>query len=298
MTIACRKRRIKCGEERPTCSNCIKSKRNCEGYTPRVIFKDPLNAFRPAIGAPQGSGAHFQHLVDQDAVAAHYAHLQAGSANQIPLPAIAPRPSPQDDNLGPMAPGIIGHGDLYNSYGYAYDSQQHNLNDTVPHSRQTFPPPNYWAGVTDIQNTEQLARHYATPDAFKTFHGHRTSEGESSVDTIYLARASDPVPNSDWDRRSNSSTLPTPAYANQGRYGTILPAGEDPGLRTAERSPQSVYLKQEHTEYANPLRDSAQYGFEHQGKLDFHAQTDPGQILQKEVPMHPDVQGFDGNAGM
>ncbi|KAF2124986.1 hypothetical protein P153DRAFT_360618 [Dothidotthia symphoricarpi CBS 119687] len=40
--LTCRKRRIKCGEERPTCGNCIKSKRQCEGYNQRVIFKTPL----------------------------------------------------------------------------------------------------------------------------------------------------------------------------------------------------------------------------------------------------------------
>ncbi|KAH7382487.1 hypothetical protein DE146DRAFT_681522 [Phaeosphaeria sp. MPI-PUGE-AT-0046c] len=40
--LTCRKRRIKCGEERPTCANCIKSKRNCEGYNQRVIFKTPI----------------------------------------------------------------------------------------------------------------------------------------------------------------------------------------------------------------------------------------------------------------
>jgi hypothetical protein len=40
--LTCRKRRIKCGEERPTCANCTKSKRQCEGYQQRVIFKRPL----------------------------------------------------------------------------------------------------------------------------------------------------------------------------------------------------------------------------------------------------------------
>ncbi|RPA71606.1 hypothetical protein BJ508DRAFT_217872, partial [Ascobolus immersus RN42] len=30
--LTCRKRRIKCGEQRPICANCIKSKRSCEGY--------------------------------------------------------------------------------------------------------------------------------------------------------------------------------------------------------------------------------------------------------------------------
>lgn len=40
--LTCRKRRIKCGEERPTCANCIKSKRQCEGYNQRVVFKTPI----------------------------------------------------------------------------------------------------------------------------------------------------------------------------------------------------------------------------------------------------------------
>lgn len=42
--LTCRKRRIKCGEERPTCRNCTKSKRICEGYSQRVVFKPP-NSF-------------------------------------------------------------------------------------------------------------------------------------------------------------------------------------------------------------------------------------------------------------
>lgn len=65
--LTCRRRRIKCGEERPTCKNCIKSKRICEGYSQRVVFKQP--AFdHPSLphGAnqnsfPSGSG-HGQML--------------------------------------------------------------------------------------------------------------------------------------------------------------------------------------------------------------------------------------------
>jgi hypothetical protein len=37
--LTCRKRRIKCGEERPICNNCVKSKRQCEGYFQRIVFK-------------------------------------------------------------------------------------------------------------------------------------------------------------------------------------------------------------------------------------------------------------------
>lgn len=44
--LTCRKRRIKCGEERPICRNCVKSKRHCEGYNQRVVFKQPTIDFR------------------------------------------------------------------------------------------------------------------------------------------------------------------------------------------------------------------------------------------------------------
>ncbi|KAI3052387.1 transcriptional regulator family: Fungal Specific TF [Aspergillus niger] len=40
--LTCRQRRIKCGEEKPICNNCIKSKRVCKGYGLRLVFKDPL----------------------------------------------------------------------------------------------------------------------------------------------------------------------------------------------------------------------------------------------------------------
>ncbi|KAI7576181.1 hypothetical protein KC346_g19787, partial [Hortaea werneckii] len=52
--LTCRKRRIKCGEERPVCKNCIKSKRHCDGYNQRVVFKPPTFDYRPT---PHG-GAH------------------------------------------------------------------------------------------------------------------------------------------------------------------------------------------------------------------------------------------------
>ncbi|KAK3389398.1 hypothetical protein B0H63DRAFT_98397 [Podospora didyma] len=39
--LTCRKRRIKCDEGKPTCKNCLKSKRECEGYHQRLIFKEP-----------------------------------------------------------------------------------------------------------------------------------------------------------------------------------------------------------------------------------------------------------------
>ena len=82
---ACRKRRIKCGEERPTCANCVKSRRSCEGYAPRLTFRDPLSAIVPGwqvrehFSIPTGNGVAGQ---------------VARSANGNQLPAILPRPMP------------------------------------------------------------------------------------------------------------------------------------------------------------------------------------------------------------
>ena len=44
--LTCRKRRIKCGEERPICQNCVKSKRHCEGYHQRVPFKSSITQYQ------------------------------------------------------------------------------------------------------------------------------------------------------------------------------------------------------------------------------------------------------------
>ncbi len=41
---ACRERRVKCSEERPICTRCVKSKVDCKGYQRRLHSKDPLRA--------------------------------------------------------------------------------------------------------------------------------------------------------------------------------------------------------------------------------------------------------------
>ncbi|KAI9821295.1 MAG: hypothetical protein M1827_004031 [Pycnora praestabilis] len=93
--LTCRRRRIKCGEERPICNNCVKSKRNCEGYNQRVVFKDPMNAFRPTGGALPSNSNH-SHAHQGQPLAGpplQYTHTQPlSSSNQAPLPTIAPRP--------------------------------------------------------------------------------------------------------------------------------------------------------------------------------------------------------------
>ncbi|KAG5983762.1 hypothetical protein E4U55_007227 [Claviceps digitariae] len=86
--LTCRKRRIKCDETKPRCKNCIKSKRPCEGYTQRVVFKDPSNPgthhshFGPAV-YPPGSRTPGSVLAQ---------HSNQNSA-QASLQPIAPRPA-------------------------------------------------------------------------------------------------------------------------------------------------------------------------------------------------------------
>ncbi|RAL66163.1 hypothetical protein DID88_005835 [Monilinia fructigena] len=62
------KRRIKCGEEKPKCQNCSKSKRHCEGYNQRVVFKDPLSATQGPFAqmnlSSSGSGRSNQRRVE------------------------------------------------------------------------------------------------------------------------------------------------------------------------------------------------------------------------------------------
>ncbi|KAM0309913.1 hypothetical protein ACHAO8_008594 [Botrytis cinerea] len=87
--LTCRKRRIKCGEEKPTCQNCSKSKRHCEGYIQRVVFKDPLSATRgPFANSSQttfssGSGRSNQRRVEAP---------KTSPLPQVQLPNLAPKP--------------------------------------------------------------------------------------------------------------------------------------------------------------------------------------------------------------
>uniref|UniRef100_L2FEC2 C6 finger domain-containing protein n=1 Tax=Colletotrichum fructicola (strain Nara gc5) TaxID=1213859 RepID=L2FEC2_COLFN len=100
--LTCRKRRIKCDEGRPICNNCIKSKRHCEGYNQRVIFKDPIGAFNlngvygPVVYPPEASNPAFHQL----------SNPPPKSSNAPPLAPIAPKPPQNMDYGGTTWPGL------------------------------------------------------------------------------------------------------------------------------------------------------------------------------------------------
>ncbi|KAK3318369.1 fungal transcriptional regulatory-like protein [Apodospora peruviana] len=93
--LTCRRRRIKCDEGKPTCGNCIKSKRQCDGYNQRLTFKEPLGSF--ASGSVFGQSTYHQQtqaaLVSAQLTAAQ---ARTSSSSQVQFPIIAPRPPSVD----------------------------------------------------------------------------------------------------------------------------------------------------------------------------------------------------------
>jgi hypothetical protein len=136
---ACRKRRIKCDEGRPICNNCIKSKRQCEGYNQRVIFKEPMGAYH---GGPYGAIPYTQQssedLVNQLVSAQSKSLSQSGP----PLPVIAPKP-PAPDLQGQVA---LNYGQAYQGQPGPSASAGFNFNhapygsDPAPHTPSLTSP--------------------------------------------------------------------------------------------------------------------------------------------------------------
>jgi hypothetical protein len=117
--LTCRKRRIKCGEERPMCKNCIKSKRHCEGYSQRVVFRPPTFEYR---AAPNG-GAHIT--------------FQAGPM-ATPMLSMHPGQMPQYTIDPNMYPNLVPQFDQQQFMPYL----QQPMSNFAPHA-QPMPFPGY-----------------------------------------------------------------------------------------------------------------------------------------------------------
>ena len=124
--LTCRRRRIKCGEERPTCKNCTKSKRECEGYVPRVVFKDPVSAFRPNWDASYEHQLH-SHF---DPNGTGFGPLSSMTADGVPLAPLAPRPSYEEYGLGHSS-RIGDHFATPGSDGYAAPGINNQINPNM-----------------------------------------------------------------------------------------------------------------------------------------------------------------------
>jgi hypothetical protein len=142
--LTCRKRRIKCGEERPTCANCIKSKRMCEGYNQRVVFKTPLEGWPNHPGVVSTLQYHNSMLPGSRNTG--FRPVQSPTQPQeSTLTTIQPRPLAQFDyNETSSAPGPLNNQHVFTgglqSYGQDASFQQPLPS---PHHQQPLPSPHH-----------------------------------------------------------------------------------------------------------------------------------------------------------
>ncbi|KAB5572394.1 fungal transcriptional regulatory-like protein [Coniochaeta sp. 2T2.1] len=92
--LTCRRRRIKCDEAKPRCTNCTKSRRVCEGYNQRITFKEPVSSYHPHPAFFGHSQPAFIPHAPDPLTAAQLAASQLARAGIPPgnLTVIAPKP--------------------------------------------------------------------------------------------------------------------------------------------------------------------------------------------------------------
>ncbi|CAK4031839.1 transcriptional regulatory [Lecanosticta acicola] len=169
--LTCRKRRIKCGEERPVCKNCIKSKRHCDGYNQRVVFRPPTFEYHPAPnggahitfqaaapipGAQQPPPYHDSHAasIDPSASAPLQPHaFEDGHVNVYDLPRHQP---PHFAGLGRAQPAFQ-HDHFADP---AYESMSQPFHFAPSHQPVSYPGPNLY---TQAQHVYQPPRAPDTP---------------------------------------------------------------------------------------------------------------------------------------
>ena len=177
---ACRKRRIKCGEERPTCKNCVKSKRECEGYIPRVIFKDPLGAFRPT---QQGIAARTQYPSHPHGVTSLYGGMPSASVDTP----IAPRLMPYGEHNGlrhmPVAGESIAAGTFQGPTGYTHGVTSYSGGDGA--SRSLYVPQMIYPhnDSHNISSAENIPQSGIDSYLYQNFQRQTNRDGDNGVET-------------------------------------------------------------------------------------------------------------------
>lgn len=228
--LTCRRRRIKCGEERPMCNNCVKSKRNCEGYTPRVIFKDPLGAYRPSANSSQASGHYFQPIATHHGVDSHPRQLQP--ASQLPLPSIAPHPiQPEHQGWASWKSFSVAQPYHDESYNRSFDNPIYAQGDLPPRMLQQIARGNYSLDTSPITpETATFGVHHTGLSS--QHHPVHHPERDSGIDVNY------PGLPSEWSLSSTSSTT-MPSSFPQPTSNHELPSSQVQGRTQTHPNPQA-----------------------------------------------------------
>ncbi|OBT61541.1 hypothetical protein VE03_08886 [Pseudogymnoascus sp. 23342-1-I1] len=183
--LTCRRRRIKCGEERPTCGNCIKSKRQCEGYNQRVIFKDPLNTYRgPTSSIATHSGFVARPVRQQGSLGAHGRPAQSkapAGASQHNVPPRS-RDASQSSSSRQSLPTAVFQGFVHNDPA-TFQPQQSIPNplrreSDLSHGGSERQAPAQWDNpVESAPAPHSLDTQYITPPQPHQYHHEPTYEG-------------------------------------------------------------------------------------------------------------------------
>ncbi|KAI9678334.1 MAG: hypothetical protein M1817_006280 [Caeruleum heppii] len=260
--LTCRRRRIKCGEERPICNNCIKSKRNCEGYNQRVIFKDPMSGFRPAgpgvLADIATNAPHFHHGPGpRPADGSPYGGLPSSSVpGQGTLQAIAPRP-PQGYAYSvvgglPTPPGLHSDGSIA-SIGVTSSAPRYPQSDLPPRLRQLYQDPSFpISAFSDPATANWLGAGQTHGQPGQPQPGSRTGHD--------LQTPIDGWPPSAFPRSQQSNVTSTPAYqslsqTDQSRLDQFLSPIEDsnlPGGLAGQSAPTETVNSPQNEQVVSP----------------------------------------------
>ncbi|KAK4238388.1 transcriptional regulatory protein moc3 [Achaetomium macrosporum] len=213
--LTCRRRRIKCDEGKPTCNNCIKSKRECDGYNKRLTFKEPLSSF------PSGPFSHppYHRQVQQELINAQIAAAQTKAASsQAPLPVIAPKPPSVD---------FSGAGPIHFGQGYGSSVNPSMAGAPAFNPPQQLPsPPLLGSDLSSFPGPPPLI--HGEPSTHGNFLGvppglqdlpHDASSGSVGLPPAFITRHHVPIP-------TTNQSLVYPE-SGDGRLDRSLPADND-----------------------------------------------------------------------
>ncbi|KAF2469656.1 uncharacterized protein BDR25DRAFT_46870 [Lindgomyces ingoldianus] len=240
--LTCRKRRIKCGEERPTCANCIKSKRQCEGYNQRVIFKPPIGDWPNHPGAVSTLQYHSSMLPG----ARRYAPPQPTTQSQDgPLASIQPRPMHFDFSnveTGPI-PGLDGQHVLVGSQSpYGHDpNYQQPLHS--PHYQQPLHSPHHQL-PTPTSATSYFPSSQPSP-IHGNFPGHYANEGNIGYQAQQQYPQGEPHHHIPVSYDTHVDQKPT-VSVSESHYPSVSQASQEQVIYQQPQRPTSMAEEQNH----------------------------------------------------
>lgn len=261
MPSACRKRRIRCDEGKPICGNCTKSKRHCEGYNQRVVFKSPISVWTGAVSSSSSAIPRTGPSSSFSSRSSFSQNAQAPPSSQASLPSILPKPTAS-----------------FSSY-------------SVPgSSSSTFPesPKNNFDG-SDLRTYSRISG---------TNEGQRASDGppqqSPNYDTQrhpvaqqYLPTPPLPTPSKESVHYNFDAAATTDPVQN------ITNPSQENGETRLDRPPRAFELSSQENIYNSDMQEAAQTAFTQsfQGSVNWGVR--PGQDIQPNfLPKQQDTFGF------